>query len=141
MAQRLGALAALPENLNSIPSTHMAAHNCNSNSRITNALFCSSGLYIHVGHIRSYNDIHIYTKIKNPITKNMKPFFKKRNLHWLYNICFKTDSVSLAGPQSPTAQLLVKAHITLPHCNHIEHTKIYKLSSNRNGLSPTHPFT
>ena len=28
MAQWLGALTALPEDLGSIPSTHMAAHNC-----------------------------------------------------------------------------------------------------------------
>ena len=28
MAQQLGALAVLPEDLGSIPSTHMAAHNC-----------------------------------------------------------------------------------------------------------------
>jgi hypothetical protein len=36
MAQKLRALAALPEDLGSILSTHMAAHNClNSSSRAT----------------------------------------------------------------------------------------------------------
>jgi hypothetical protein len=39
MAQQLGALAAFPEDLGSIPSTHMAAHNCNSSSRGFDALF------------------------------------------------------------------------------------------------------
>lgn len=33
MAQRLGALAAILEDLGSIPSTHRAACNCNSGSR------------------------------------------------------------------------------------------------------------
>jgi hypothetical protein len=33
MVQWSRALAALPEDLGSIPSTHMAAHNCNSSSR------------------------------------------------------------------------------------------------------------
>jgi hypothetical protein len=39
MAQRLRALAALPEVLSSIPSMHIAAHNCNSGSRGSDTLF------------------------------------------------------------------------------------------------------
>jgi hypothetical protein len=38
MAQQLRALAALPEDLVSIPNTHMAAHNCNSSSRGSDTL-------------------------------------------------------------------------------------------------------
>jgi hypothetical protein len=33
MAPQLRALAAIPEGLGSIPSIHIAAHNCNSSSR------------------------------------------------------------------------------------------------------------
>ena len=33
MTQWIRALAALPENLDSIPSTHMAAHNCSMNNK------------------------------------------------------------------------------------------------------------
>ncbi|EDL76976.1 rCG25076 [Rattus norvegicus] len=38
MAQQLRAPAALPEDPGSIPGTHMAAHNCNSGSRVSNTL-------------------------------------------------------------------------------------------------------
>jgi hypothetical protein len=38
MAQWLRALAVLLENLGSIPSTHMAAHNCLSSSRVSGTL-------------------------------------------------------------------------------------------------------
>jgi gamma-glutamylcysteine synthetase len=41
-------LAALPEDLGSVPSTHMAAHNCNSSSRRSNILLTQT--YMQANH-------------------------------------------------------------------------------------------
>ena len=39
MVQQLRALASPAEDLRSIPSTHVVAHNCNSSSRTSDTLF------------------------------------------------------------------------------------------------------
>jgi hypothetical protein len=54
MAQWLRALAALSEVLSSVPSTHVAAHNCNSSSRGSDPLFWSPGDQAHMW----FTDIH-----------------------------------------------------------------------------------
>jgi hypothetical protein len=61
MAQRLGALAALPEDLSSTPTTHMTAHNYHYfNSTALIALFWPlMALHTHGSEI--YLRAHLYT--------------------------------------------------------------------------------
>jgi hypothetical protein len=55
MAQWLRAQAVLPEDINSILSTHTAAHNCNGSSRRLNTLTCA---YMQAKHQHPHMGIH-----------------------------------------------------------------------------------
>jgi hypothetical protein len=77
MAERLRALAALGEELDSIPSTHMASHDCNSSFRGYDTLFCLPwALHTRGTHIYIQAK-HSYAKIK----KINKSFLKIMQSH------------------------------------------------------------
>lgn len=48
MAQLLRVLAALAEDLRSVPKTHIGVHNYNSSSWVSNVLFCPVGSCKHI---------------------------------------------------------------------------------------------